>query len=72
MYDLPSLRNVQKVVVDEQVIEGQNKPYIVHRTEETRLVAPVEEAAAADGLGPSLTGWARMSGGPRLGGSGAD
>ena len=43
MYDLPSLRNVQKVVVDEQVIEGQNKPYIVHRTEETRLVAPVEE-----------------------------
>src|SRR6202050_5687474 len=43
MYDLPSLRNVQKVVVDEQVIEGQTKPYIVHRTEETRLVAPVEE-----------------------------
>jgi ATP-dependent Clp protease ATP-binding subunit ClpX len=43
MYDLPSLRNVQKVVVDEQVIEGLNKPYIVHRTEETRLVAPVEE-----------------------------
>jgi ATP-dependent Clp protease ATP-binding subunit ClpX len=43
MYDLPSLRNVQKVVVDEQVIEGQTKPYIVHRTEEPRLVAPVEE-----------------------------
>src|SRR3979490_592882 len=43
MYDLPSLRNVQKVVVDEQVIEGHNKPYIVHRTEDTRLVAPVEE-----------------------------
>ena len=30
-------------LVDEQVIEGHNKPYIVHRTEETRLVAPVEE-----------------------------
>src|SRR5476649_1394379 len=43
MYDLPSLRNVQKVVVDEQVIEGHTKPYIVHRTEETRLVVPVEE-----------------------------
>ena len=44
MYDLPSLRNVQKVVVDEQVIEGHSKPYIIHRTEEaTRLVAPVEE-----------------------------
>jgi ATP-dependent Clp protease ATP-binding subunit ClpX len=43
MYDLPSLRNVQKVVVDESVIEGTNKPYIVHRTEETRLVAPVAD-----------------------------
>src|SRR6201990_1488655 len=49
MYDLPSLRNVQKVVVDEQVIEGQNKPYIVHRTEETRLVAPVEETRRPTG-----------------------
>ncbi len=43
MYDLPSLRNVQKVVVDELVIEGTNKPYIVHRTDEPRLVAPVVE-----------------------------
>src|ERR1700678_654666 len=43
MYVLPSLRHVQKVVVGEQVIEGQTKPYTVHRTEETRLVAPVEE-----------------------------
>src|SRR3984885_10285198 len=34
MYDLPSLRNVQKVVVDETVIEGQSKPYVVYRTEE--------------------------------------
>src|ERR1700678_1215286 len=49
MYDLPSLRNVQKVVVDEQVIEGHNKPYIVHRTEETRLVAPVEETRGPTG-----------------------
>jgi ATP-dependent Clp protease ATP-binding subunit ClpX len=43
MYDLPSLRNVQKVVVDENVIDGTNKPFIVHRTEDPRLVAPVEE-----------------------------
>src|SRR5271166_6271399 len=49
MYDLPSLRNVHKVVVDEQVIEGQTKPYIVHRTEETRLVAPVEETRRPTG-----------------------
>jgi ATP-dependent Clp protease ATP-binding subunit ClpX len=50
MYDLPSLRNVQKVVVDENVIEGNAKPYIVHRTEEAaRLVAPVEEVRRPTG-----------------------
>jgi len=42
MYDLPSARNVQKVVVDEAVIQGENKPYLVYKTEEARL-APVEE-----------------------------
>src|SRR5688572_16278245 len=30
MYELPSLRNVQKVVVDESVIGGESKPYIVY------------------------------------------
>jgi len=30
MYELPSLRNVQKVVVDEAVIGGESKPYIVY------------------------------------------
>ncbi len=29
MYDLPSLRNVAKVVVDDSVIEGTTKPYVV-------------------------------------------
>jgi len=33
MYDLPSLKGVQKVVVDESVIEGYNKPYVVFKTE---------------------------------------
>jgi ATP-dependent Clp protease ATP-binding subunit ClpX len=42
MYDLPSTRNVQKVVVDEGVIVGDTKPYLVYRTEEPRLAA-VEE-----------------------------
>jgi ATP-dependent Clp protease ATP-binding subunit ClpX len=42
MYDLPSMRNVAKVIVDDEVIEGTSKPHIVHRTEETRLTA-VEE-----------------------------
>ncbi|HVC02313.1 MAG TPA: ATP-dependent Clp protease ATP-binding subunit ClpX [Steroidobacteraceae bacterium] len=48
MYELPSMRNVQKVVVDELVIEGSNKPYVVHRADETRL-APVEEARRPTG-----------------------
>jgi ATP-dependent Clp protease ATP-binding subunit ClpX len=34
MYDLPTMRNVQKVVVDETVIEGHSKPYVVYRAEE--------------------------------------
>jgi len=38
MYELPSLRNVAKVLVDEAVIEGETKPYIVHRNED-RLAA---------------------------------
>src|ERR1700709_2550972 len=29
MYELPSMRNVSKVVIDETVIEGQTKPYVV-------------------------------------------
>jgi ATP-dependent Clp protease ATP-binding subunit ClpX len=40
MYDLPSERNVQKVVVDEQVIEGATKPYLLYRSE------PIEERRA--------------------------
>jgi ATP-dependent Clp protease ATP-binding subunit ClpX len=41
MYDLPSLRSVQKVVVDETVIEGSSKPYIVYKSD-----APGEEPPA--------------------------
>jgi ATP-dependent Clp protease ATP-binding subunit ClpX len=34
MYELPSMRNVAKVVVDETVIEGSTKPYIVYKSED--------------------------------------
>ena len=34
MYELPSMKNVGKVVVDETVIEGSTKPYIVYKTED--------------------------------------
>jgi ATP-dependent Clp protease ATP-binding subunit ClpX len=42
MYDLPSMKNVSKVVLDETVIEGHSKPYVVYKNDDARLVA-VEE-----------------------------
>jgi ATP-dependent Clp protease ATP-binding subunit ClpX len=32
MYDLPSLDNVSKVVVDESVIEGEAEPFILYES----------------------------------------
>ena len=43
MYELQSLRNVQKVVVDESVILGESKPYIVYGSGEENRGAAVEE-----------------------------
>ncbi|MBS0373454.1 MAG: ATP-dependent Clp protease ATP-binding subunit ClpX [Proteobacteria bacterium] len=42
MYDLPGLKNVGKVVIDEAVIGGDSRPYIVYRSDDAKL-APVEE-----------------------------
>ena len=42
MYELPSLRNVQKVLVDEVVIVGDTKPYILYASEEGRAIAAEE------------------------------
>jgi ATP-dependent Clp protease ATP-binding subunit ClpX len=39
MYDLPSQKNVQKVVVNEDVIRGEGKPLMVHVSDEQRLAA---------------------------------
>ncbi|MFN7345237.1 MAG: ATP-dependent Clp protease ATP-binding subunit ClpX, partial [Betaproteobacteria bacterium] len=39
MYDLPSLKGVSKVVVDESVIEGHSPPYIVFKSEPTEETA---------------------------------
>src|SRR5215211_6698163 len=43
MYDLPGMRNVQKVVIDEDVIQGESKPYLVYGQDESARLAPVEE-----------------------------
>jgi ATP-dependent Clp protease ATP-binding subunit ClpX len=34
MYELPSMENVSKVVVDEAVVNGENKPYIMYASDE--------------------------------------
>jgi ATP-dependent Clp protease ATP-binding subunit ClpX len=41
MYDLPSLENVSKVVVDESVIEHKSDPYLIYQT-------PVPKAASGE------------------------
>jgi len=40
MYDLPSMKNVQKVVLDEAVIAGDSKPYIVYQSAEEKVAEP--------------------------------
>jgi ATP-dependent Clp protease ATP-binding subunit ClpX len=30
MYELPSLQNVQKVVIDENAIDGEGKPLVIY------------------------------------------
>ena len=41
MYDLPSMENVTKVVVDEVVVTGETKPYVIYES-------PKEPAAVGD------------------------
>jgi ATP-dependent Clp protease ATP-binding subunit ClpX len=38
MYDLPSMKNATKVVVDEAVVTGETKPYVVYESKEPAAV----------------------------------
>jgi ATP-dependent Clp protease ATP-binding subunit ClpX len=40
MYQLPSLKNVSKVVVDESVVLGHAPPYVVYKTEGEKTEEP--------------------------------
>lgn len=42
MYDLPSLENVSKVVVDESVIEHRSEPYLIYQNPPTPKVASAD------------------------------
>ena len=50
MYQLPSLKNVSKVVVDEGVVQGHTPPYVVYKTEEPRPDKTVDEPRRASGI----------------------
>ncbi len=39
MYDLPSIENVSKVVVDENVIKGEAKPLIIYSDDQEKLIS---------------------------------
>ncbi len=39
MYDLPSMQNVAKVVIDEAVVKGEVKPFIVYESADTKREA---------------------------------
>ncbi len=39
MYDLPSTKNAKKVVVDDAVVTGDNKPYIIYESDETPTIS---------------------------------
>jgi ATP-dependent Clp protease ATP-binding subunit ClpX len=46
MYDLPSLENVSKVVVDESVISHATEPYLIYSSTPAPAAAP--KAASGD------------------------
>jgi ATP-dependent Clp protease ATP-binding subunit ClpX len=35
MYDLPSATSAKKVVVDEAVVTGETKPYVIYESDES-------------------------------------
>jgi ATP-dependent Clp protease ATP-binding subunit ClpX len=43
MYDLPTMVNAKKVVVDEAVVTGETQPYIIFESEEATPLVAVEE-----------------------------
>ena len=50
MYDLPSATNAKKVVVDEAVVIGETKPYVIYESDETPT-ATVEQSERPTGSG---------------------
>ena len=43
MYELPAMTNATKVVVDEGVVTGETKPYVIYESDEARGLLSVED-----------------------------
>jgi ATP-dependent Clp protease ATP-binding subunit ClpX len=39
MYDLPSMEDISKVVVDESVIAGESEPLMIYETSDKQIAA---------------------------------
>jgi ATP-dependent Clp protease ATP-binding subunit ClpX len=53
MYELPSMRSARKVVVDEAVIVGETRPYVILESDDTAQLRAVPEERRAAGSGSS-------------------
>jgi len=51
MYDLPAMTNATKVVVDEGVVNGETKPYVIYESEESQELLAVDDERRATGSG---------------------
>jgi ATP-dependent Clp protease ATP-binding subunit ClpX len=51
MYDLPSMTNATKVVVDEAVVEGETKPYIIYESDDRERDAVQERRPTGSASG---------------------
>jgi ATP-dependent Clp protease ATP-binding subunit ClpX len=52
MYELPSTTNARKVVVDESVVIGETKPYVIYESDESPTInieKPPARATGSDG-----------------------
>ncbi|MGA8205589.1 MAG: AAA family ATPase, partial [Woeseiaceae bacterium] len=49
MYDLPSATSARKVVVDESVVSGETKPYVIYESEESPTISIEKHPPRATG-----------------------
>ena len=49
MYELPSMTNARKVVVDEAVVTGETTPYVIHESDDTTPLVVIEEEQLSTG-----------------------